>query len=322
VSPRTGEDAGGSDGTRVIYQHPLAYLLGLEGIALLRAFAGEYDREFTLARLREIRALLDAAELGEGVEETPMTVQEAYAQWAPSYDDPGNALLEVEEPVVREILAALPVGVALDAACGTGRHGAYLAELGHRVIGVDATPEMLEVARAKIPTGEFHEGDLSRLPIPDDSVDVVACGIAASHVPELGPVFAELARVLRPGGHLVLSDSRGLVGDIGLPLARTRPDGSFGYIPVWSRLASDYLAAALPAGFQVRRCEELRRETPLVDAEGRDLHAPDTPEHRPGRPPDIWALHRFAPEATNAAYHRRPHAIVWHFQLSPDRSRT
>jgi hypothetical protein len=108
-------------------------------------------------------------------------------------------------------------------------------------------------------------------------------------------------------------DSRGLVGDIGLPLARTRPDGTFGYIPVWSRLASDYLAAALPAGLQVRRCEELRRETPLVDAEGRDLHAPDTPEHRPGRPPDIWALHRFAPEATNAAYHRRPHAIVWHF---------
>jgi hypothetical protein len=49
----------------------LAYLLGLEGIALLRAFAGQYDREFTLASIREIRALLDAAdELGDGVEET------------------------------------------------------------------------------------------------------------------------------------------------------------------------------------------------------------------------------------------------------------
>src|ERR687886_1019754 len=82
-------------GARVVYQHPLAYLLGLEGIALLRAFAGEYDREFTLARIEEIRALLDAAdELGDGVEETPMTVQESYAQWAPSYDEPGNELLE------------------------------------------------------------------------------------------------------------------------------------------------------------------------------------------------------------------------------------
>ncbi len=184
------------------------------------------------------------------------------------------------------------------------------------MIGVDATPEMLEVARAKIPAGEFHEGDLRELPVADDSVDVAVCGIAASHVPELAPVLAELARVLRPGGHLVLSDSRGLIGDVGLPLARTRPDGTFGYVPVWSRLASDYLAAALPLGFEVRRCEEPRRRTPLVDDEGRDLADPDTPEHRPGRPPNIWALHPYATAATNAAYHGTPIAIVWHFQLA------
>ncbi len=52
----------------VIYQHPLAYLLGLEGVALLRAFNGDYDREFTEARLAEIRALMDSAEeLGDGI---------------------------------------------------------------------------------------------------------------------------------------------------------------------------------------------------------------------------------------------------------------
>jgi ubiquinone/menaquinone biosynthesis C-methylase UbiE len=310
---------GGQKLTRVIYQHPLAYLLGLEGIALLRAFTGQYDREFTLARIQEIRALLDAAdEVGDGVEETPMSMREGYAQWAPWYDEPGNELLEVEEPVVREILAALPVGVALDAACGTGRHGAYLASLGHRVIGVDATPEMLDVARAKIPAGEFHDADLRELPLGDDSVDLVTCGIAASHFPYLAPVFAEFARVLRPSGDLVLTDSRGLIGDIGLPLARTRPDGTFGYIPVWSRLASDYLAVALPLGFEVRRCEELRRLTPLVDDKGAALADGFAPEHVPGRAPNIWALHRFAPEATNAAYRDSPHAIVLHFQLPGD----
>lgn len=45
----------------MIYQHPLAYLLGLEGVALMRAFAGEYDRAFTEARFAEVRALLDRA---------------------------------------------------------------------------------------------------------------------------------------------------------------------------------------------------------------------------------------------------------------------
>ena len=125
----------------VIYQHPLAYLLGLEGIALLRAFCGVYDRDFTVARLREIQALLDSVEeLGEGVEARPMTTREGYARWAPYYDEPGNQLLDREQPVVREILDGLPVGVALDAACGTGRHTAYLASLGHKVIGVDTSP--------------------------------------------------------------------------------------------------------------------------------------------------------------------------------------
>ena len=63
----------------MIYQHPLAYLLGLEGVALLRAFNGEYDRDFTEARLAEIRALLDSADqLGDGVATRPVTTAEGY----------------------------------------------------------------------------------------------------------------------------------------------------------------------------------------------------------------------------------------------------
>ena len=56
----------------VIFQHPLAYLLGLQGIALLRAFAGEYDRQFTLARLAEMRELLERPDaFGAGAEARP-----------------------------------------------------------------------------------------------------------------------------------------------------------------------------------------------------------------------------------------------------------
>ena len=99
------------------YQHPLAYLLGLQGIALLRAFAGAYDREFTLARLGEIRTLLDSIEeLGDGVETRPIATREGYAGWAPFYDEAANQLLDLEQPLVREILAGLPRGVALDGA--------------------------------------------------------------------------------------------------------------------------------------------------------------------------------------------------------------
>ena len=300
-----------------VYQHALAYLLGLEGMALLRAFAGEHDREFVLARFEEIRSLLDADQWGEGVHATPMSVEEGYAEWAPFYDQPGNQLLDLEQPVVWEILDGLPIGVALDAACGTGRHSARLASLGHAVIGVDATPEMLEVARRKIPGADFHEGNLDALPLADDSVDLVVCGIAAGHVPDLMPVFAEFVRVLRPNGHLVLSDSRGHFADIGLPLVRERDDGTFGYMPIWSRLASDYLAAALPLGLQVRRCEELRRDHEIVAEDGTDVYDGEpSPVFDPEGAPTIWALHPFAVEATNAAWAGRPAVIVWHFQLS------
>lgn len=313
-----GEDAGMD--ARPIYQHPLAYLLGLEGIALLRAFAGVYDREFTLARLREIERLLASAdELGDGVEAHPITTREGYDRWAPFYDEPGNQLLEIEQPIVREILDGLPVGIALDAACGTGRHTTYLASLGHQVIGVDSSPGMLARAREKVPGGVFHEADLHELPLADDSVDLVVCAIALSHVPDLGRALGELVRVLRPDGHLVISDSRGLIGDIGLPLVRVGPEGDFGYMPVWSRLASGYLAAALPLGLQVRRCEEPRTPSPLFGEDGTDLHdRARPPAHVPGQPPNIWSLHPRAVAATNAAWREKPAAIIWQFQLSPD----
>src|SRR4051794_7768792 len=120
----------------VIYQHPLHYLLGLEGAALLRAFAGDYDRAFAEARVAEIRRLLDDPGLsgGEGMAATPVDTVAGYRIWSQTYDQPGNGLFGAEEPSVHEIVDALPPGIALDAACGTGRHAAYLAGRGHRVI--------------------------------------------------------------------------------------------------------------------------------------------------------------------------------------------
>jgi SAM-dependent methyltransferase len=305
-----------STDTPAIRQHPLAYLLGLEGVALLRAFAGEYGEEFTAARMREIAALLgNSGGLGGFVNAHPISTRDGYAGWATTYDDGSNQLIDLEQPIVREILDGLPPGIALDAACGTGRHSAYLAALGHTVIGVDASPEMLAVARRKVPDAEFREGDIHELPLPAGSMDLVVCALALSHFPDLDGVLTELVRVLRPGGHLVLSDLRGLIGEVGLPLIKPAPDGSFGYMPVWIHRTSDYLAAALRLGLVPRRCEEPRRPSPIIADDGTDPHD-DTraPDSVPGRPPDIWALHPLAMAAANAAWRGTPATIVLHFQ--------
>jgi len=65
----------------VIYQDPLAYLFGLEGVALLDAWAGDHDRAFTDARLAEIRRLLDDEKLrGHGVLAERVSAVTAYEQ--------------------------------------------------------------------------------------------------------------------------------------------------------------------------------------------------------------------------------------------------
>ena len=241
----------------MIYQDPLAYLLGLEGIALLDAWAGDHDREFTEARLAEIRRLLDDEKLRDrGVLAERVSTVTAYEQQSASYDaDAGGGLFATDEPVVAEYLSGREPGVALDAACGTGRFAEFLARRGHQVIGVDSSPDMLAHARRRVPDGEFHVAELDRLPLPDDSVDVIVCALALVHVPRLQPVLAEFARVLRPGGDLVISDVHHELVTRGSVITGARPGGRAvhrGHLPASARRLPAGGAEPRPPGKAVR----------------------------------------------------------------------
>ncbi len=241
----------------MIYQDPLAYLLGLEGIALLDTWAGDHDRAFTDARLAEIRRLLDDEKLRDrGVFAERVSTVLVYRQQAAGYDaEAGGGLFEMDEPVVARYLGGREPGVALDAACGTGRFAEFLARRGHRVIGVDSSPDMLARARRRVPDGQFRLGELHRLPLPDDSVDVIVCALALEHVP-LQPVFAEFARVLRPGGNLVISDMHHEQVTRGSVMSALGPAGEPWIAATYRHPLGDYVRAALSLGFQVRECEE------------------------------------------------------------------
>ncbi|MFH8616054.1 class I SAM-dependent methyltransferase [Streptomyces sp. NPDC017979] len=296
------------------HEMPLAYLLGLEGLALLRTFTGEYDREFAEARIAEVRRMLDDERLAHtGVEVDRLDPREGYRIWAQTYDSP-NSAFDTDGPALRDVLDGLPAGTALDAACGTGRVSVLLAERGHAVIGVDGSPEMLARARERVAGGEFRPGDLHSLPVADGSVDLVVCALALTHVPDLGPVLAEFARVLRPGGHLVTSDVHPeQVARSAVPTVRDG-DGRPGRLASHVHRIGDYVRAALAAGFAVRRCEEPRP----VAARPRIPEAPgglgaavaDGPwELWP------WSLAALVPDATEAASADVPGVVVWHFQL-------
>lgn len=122
-----------------------------------------------------------ASEFGEGATVRPITATEGYDVWAEYYDGP-NDLIYLEESIIRPIIDRLPIGLALDAACGSGRHAAYLAAKGHSVIGVDGSAKMLAVSKAKVPGADFCQGDLRALPVVDQEVDLVMISLALTHV--------------------------------------------------------------------------------------------------------------------------------------------
>lgn len=80
-----------------------------------------------------------------------------------------------------------------------------------KVYGIDFLPEMLEVATANaanagVTNVKFLEGMIEDLPLPDDSIDVVISNCVINLAPDKTPVLEEIARVLRPGGRLAISD--------------------------------------------------------------------------------------------------------------------
>lgn len=237
------------------------YVLGIEGLALLRAGA-ELRFDGIEDRVREI------AELVGRLDEPPYSarrdlpvydVAAGYAGWAPTYDDGGNETIELEETAVRRLLDELRRGVVLDAACGTGRHAQYLAAAGHEVIGVDASEEMLERARTKLPGADLRSGDLTALPLEDESVDSVVCGLALSHVEDMRPAVAELGRVLRPGGRIVISNPHPLaIGLLGWRAVFVDVEGRRSMIREYPHLAGDYLEAFAAANLVAPRCVEPR----------------------------------------------------------------
>src|SRR5262245_22750178 len=234
-------------------------LLGIEGLALLRlAVSGAPTAR--QARVEEMRALLrgiDAEELTNAAEGSEYDLSDGYRLWSETYDGPLR-LFPLEAPVMHRLFDSLAPSVVLDAACGTGRHSVSLAERGHRVIGVDLSREMLDRARAKVPAGEFLQGSLAEVPLGSESVDAAICALAMVHLADLSGVARELARVVRPGGRVMVSDVHPFLVLLGWQAQFRTVGGQVGFMRIHPHLPSDYWRAFAAVGLRLRGCYESR----------------------------------------------------------------
>ncbi len=273
------------------------FFAGTIGLAILR---GWYEADNgNEDRLSELRALIETFDdFPHSIELAPSerAPLDGYAEWAASYDSP-NPMVDAESAAVIPILENF-VGegiVALDAGCGTGRHAAYFQSRGCSTIGVDQSLEMLEVATSEAPDVQFLEGHFEALPLEDASVDIAVASLALCHLPDPTAAVIELARVLRPGGNLVISDPHPVGGITGGQAfyGGLRPGQPMPFVRNHHHLTSTWIRAFRAAQLAIEDCIEVPVDDELVKANPSSL---------------------FFADATRSAIHGLPYLFVWHLK--------
>jgi ubiquinone/menaquinone biosynthesis C-methylase UbiE len=151
---------------------------------------------------------------GNGPETTGLTLH-----WAPQYDIFSRLFgMGVNRPnsrMVIELARVKPGDKVLDVGCGTGNltlTAKTFAGAGGAAYGIDASPEMIAVAKKKAKQGGadvvFDIGLIEMIPFPDATFDVVVSRLVIHHLPDdlKRKGFAEIFRVLKPGGHFLVAD--------------------------------------------------------------------------------------------------------------------
>lgn len=136
--------------------------------------------------------------------ERKLELRRRYDETAEVYD---RRYEGIQRAKYRVVMRNLPgeIGNILDLGCGTGM---FLRELSSRagfVVGVDASPEMLEVARCRVGKAELVLADADALPFTDESFDAVVSVTLLQNMPDPAKTVGEVARVLRPSGVVVLT---------------------------------------------------------------------------------------------------------------------
>ncbi len=138
-----------------------------------------------------------------------MNIQDAYTDWAITYDTDRNLTRDLDQVVTKGTIANRRYHTVLEAGCGTGKNTLLLSQLSQRVCALDFSVGMLEQAKLKLRSDRvlFAVADLTRVwPCKTESVDLIVCNLVLEHVRDLSGIFSEAHRALVAGGQFFVSE--------------------------------------------------------------------------------------------------------------------
>jgi 2-polyprenyl-3-methyl-5-hydroxy-6-metoxy-1,4-benzoquinol methylase len=145
--------------------------------------------------------------------EATLANDKQHLAWAATYRNADNEpFFELAFEHIARTLNAPRGATILDAGCGSGRHSVRLARHGFKVTGIDFSDYIVRTAEESVKDSgvadciDFQRQDLTALSFPDESFDHVLCWGVLMHVPQVEEAIVELARVLKKGGMLVISE--------------------------------------------------------------------------------------------------------------------
>lgn len=188
-----------------------------------------------------------------------MTIRDAYSHWSTNYDTDRNLTRDLDQEITRQTLAHLHPATILELGCGTGKNTQLLAQLGGHILALDFSEGMLAQARAKLHTAHnvnFAIADLTQpLPAATGTIDLVVCNLVLEHLQDVRPIFAEVWRVLAKGGQFYLSELHPFKQYQGRQAVFQR-DGDQVAVPAFIHHTSEFVQAALLAGFEIQQLGE------------------------------------------------------------------
>ena len=187
-----------------------------------------------------------------------MSIKKAYNSWAETYDSNANKTRDLDQIATQQILNLYKFDTVLEIGCGTGKNTVWFAEKAKKVIGIDASEEMLAKAKAKIQSSkvEFLLADLKKpWQIEDNFAELISCNLVLEHFSDLDFIFKQAYKKLKKKGKFFICELHPFKQYTGSQARFETPSG-IQKVECFTHHTSDFTQNAINNGFKLLQLNE------------------------------------------------------------------